>query len=575
MAPATKAPADVTTAQVPHQHPAPAAEVADEPAAATAVGGDGRARRARLRSLVRDRSVLTKILVAVGVTAFVALISGGVAVQSMRDIADDLASVAEIQAGLATDVAIVHQEEIKARMLIAQVMASATREQRENWAEQIPVTDADLQAAADRVTPILSGQGVGWEDFLDHWEEWQHVRDTMLLPTAMEGDALTFETKRRTIGQPIVDKFVADLEKVEAGMTEYIAGVNDAAQAEAAAAQRTFIVVLALGLVAGAAVAWGVARTVRRDLVDAQRSVAAMATGDLTVEAPVRGRDEVGRMAAALAVAQRSLRSTLTEVDRTSDQVASAAEELSAAGSQVAAGAEETSAQAGVVAAAAEQVSRNVQAVAAGAEQMGASIREIAQNAHEAAKVAERATGVAASTNEQVARLGVSSREIGDVVKVITSIAEQTNLLALNATIEAARAGEAGKGFAVVAGEVKELAQETARATEDIARRVEAIQADTDGAVAAIEQIGAIIAQINDFQMTIASAVEEQTATTNEISRSVTEAATGAGEIAANITGVADAAQTSSEVLAQMEASIRELARMSADLQSRVSGFRY
>jgi methyl-accepting chemotaxis protein len=161
------------------------------------------------------------------------------------------------------------------------------------------------------------------------------------------------------------------------------------------------------------------------------------------------------------------------------------------------------------------------------------------------------------------------------VVKAITSIAEQTNLLALNATIEAARAGEAGKGFAVVAGEVKELARETARATEEITRRVEAIQVDTSGAVTAMDQISAIIASINAYQLTIASAVEEQTATTNEMSRSVAEAATGSGEIAANITGVATGAATSSEVLEQMSGSVSELARLSADLRERISAFTY
>jgi len=560
-----------TTTTVPHQRTALAVETATTGATAgdTATEAEGR----RRRSLLRDRGVLTKIALAVGVTALAAVVSGGLAVASMRGIATDLESVAEIQSGLAADIAIVHQEELKARMLIAQVMAAATPGQREEWAAQIPETDAALDAAAARIDPLLGGAGVGWESFLENWAEWKSVRDTMLLPAAMDDDPVTFETKRRTIAQPLVDKFVADLEKVEAGLTDYVTGVSEAAQAEAAAAQMQYLLVLGVGLAIAAAVSYVVAHTIRRDLVDAQRSVAAMAAGDLTVEAPVRGRDEVGRMSAELAVAQKSLRRTLSEVDRTSDHVASAAEELSAAGAQVAAGAEETSAQAGVVAAAAEQVSRNVQAVAAGAEQMGASIREIAQNAHEAARVAERATGVAAATNDQVAKLGVSSREIGDVVKVITSIAEQTNLLALNATIEAARAGEAGKGFAVVAGEVKELAQETARATEDIARRVEAIQADTDGAVAAIGEISAIIAQINDFQMTIASAVEEQTATTNEISRSVTEAATGAGEIAANITGVAGAAQTSSGVATQMQSAVAELARMAAELRGLIKVF--
>jgi methyl-accepting chemotaxis protein len=205
---------------------------------------------------------------------------------------------------------------------------------------------------------------------------------------------------------------------------------------------------------------------------------------------------------------------------------------------------------------------------------MGASIREIAGNANEAARVAQQAVKVADVTNQTISKLGESSCEIGKVIKVITSIAEQTNLLALNATIEAARAGEAGKGFAVVANEVKELAKETAKATEDIGQKIDAIQSDTRSAVDAIREISQIIGQINDISNTIASAVEEQTATTSEISRNVAEAAKGSGEIAQNITSVASAAQSTTQGAGNTQQASAELSRMAAELQQLVSRFK-
>ncbi|HZU32817.1 MAG TPA: methyl-accepting chemotaxis protein [Candidatus Angelobacter sp.] len=197
--------------------------------------------------------------------------------------------------------------------------------------------------------------------------------------------------------------------------------------------------------------------------------------------------------------------------------------------------------------------------VAGAAEEMTASIKEISTNAHEAAKIAGAGVRIAADASEKVSKLDASSQEIGQVVKVITTIAEQTHLLALNATIEAARAGEAGAGFAVVAGEVKELARETAKATEDIRQKIEAIQADTKGAIDGISEISKIVAQISDIQNTIASAVEEQTATTNEITH--------------NISGMAMAAKSTTEGAEYTNKAAGELARLATKLQSLVQQF--
>lgn len=303
--------------------------------------------------------------------------------------------------------------------------------------------------------------------------------------------------------------------------------------------------------------------------------VNAAAGGDLTQELAITGADAVDRMAQGLDQLLATLRESMARIGQTAQTLASAAEELTMVSQQMGGNAEAASVKAARASSTADQVSANVEAVATATEEMGASIREIAQNAAEAAKVVASAVTMAQSANATVRKLGESSAGIGNIIKVITSIAEQTHLLALNATIEAARAGEAGKGFAVVANEVKELAKETAKATEEIGRKIEAIQMDTGSAVDAIGGISAIVNQINDIQITIASAVEEQTATTNEIGRSVAEAARGSAEIAQNITNVAQATHSTLGSANDVHNASGEMARMAAELQHLVDRFRY
>ena len=310
-------------------------------------------------------------------------------------------------------------------------------------------------------------------------------------------------------------------------------------------------------------------------LNDVSATLDKLAGGDLTAQVVTEYAGDFGKLRTSVNALAGQVRTAIQQIGINAAALVSSAEELNKVSQQMSASAEETATQANVVSAASEQVAGNVQTVATGADEMGASIKEIAKNTADATRVATTAVKSAEATNETIGKLGQSSAEIGQVIKVITSIAQQTNLLALNATIEAARAGEAGKGFAVVANEVKELAKETAKATEDISRKIEAIQSDTKGAVAAIGQIGSVIVQINDIQNTIASAVEEQSATTNEISRNLAEAAHGSSEITKNITGVAEAARSTTAGANDTQKSAQTLERMAAELQGLIAQFKY
>lgn len=328
-----------------------------------------------------------------------------------------------------------------------------------------------------------------------------------------------------------------------------------------------YVVVLAIALLIG----FFVRRVLRKTVANTGDSIESLSKGDMTDEAEMLMNDELGDVAMKLNESLATLRQVVGSAAAMARKVNSVANDVGDGIDEGYKETEEVIAQTQVVAGAAGDVTQSIQTVAAGAEEMGASIREISSNANEAARVASEATEVAKRTSETVSKLGVSSREIGDVVNTITAIAEQTNLLALNATIEAARAGDAGKGFAVVAGEVKDLAQETGKATDDITAKITAIQADTDGAVAAIEKISDIINQINNYQTTIAAAVEEQTATTNEMSRSVAEAATGSASIAETISQYQEIAQEAGKGVETLQHASDELVEASQAMYDNIS----
>ncbi len=315
------------------------------------------------------------------------------------------------------------------------------------------------------------------------------------------------------------------------------------------------------------------------NLTEQIRSIAeimlAVSQGDLSKQISAENAGELQALTASVNLMIANVTASIKQIAEVATTVASASEELTVVSREMNENAEQTAEQATAASASAEQVSQNAITVATAVEQMNISIQEIAKNAAQGAKVATDAVKTANSTNETITKLGQSSVEIGKVIKVITSIAQQTNLLALNATIEAARAGDAGRGFAVVAGEVKELAKQTAKATEDISQKIEAIQTDTHSAVQAITEISDVINQINDIQSAIASAVEEQTATTNEISRNVSEAAKATADIAKSIGIVAINAQNTTTGASNTSAAASELSHMAVDLQKIVSKFKY
>ncbi|TNM59621.1 methyl-accepting chemotaxis protein [Streptomyces sp. NP160] len=428
----------------------------------------------------------------------------------------------------------------------------------EQWAEYLASDPASTPAQQEAFTSALA--------------DWRTAAQ-QLIPLARDNDLAGFVDLRAKAANPAAQAAGAAL----ADITQTEGEAADKIAADGAAAYRSAVALLVSCSVLAVALAVGIAlvvsRSVTRPLSKVVDVMAGVAQGRLDRRVGLDTTDEVGQLAASTDASLDALSTAMREITAEARSLASSSASLSSVSTQMASGAEEAATQTQVVSAASEQVTASISTVAAAGEEMTAAIAQIASATTDASQMATSAVTAAGSAGGAIERLGVSSREIGDVVKLITSIAEQTNLLALNATIEAARAGELGKGFAVVAGEVKELARQTAQATDEIIGKVSATQNDASAAAAAVTEISEVIGRIDEVQATIAAAVEEQSATTSEMVRNVTEISTGSAQISANVSDIARGTDQNRESAGHTATTAGTLAASASKLQELTGRF--
>jgi methyl-accepting chemotaxis protein len=529
--------------------------------------------RARFRWTIA-RKIAALVVLSVGLLGSLGVLAM-VSVKGLQSLAAEQAMLGNAQSGLID----MDMQESNATIALNRGLLATTDAERQH-ADQL-LSDAAAAAKHDldeidgmHLTAAAAGPLAAVRTAYDQYLS----QEQTALTAAKATDPASAEAKTILADD---DKRAAAIEQQLTGtrqmLHDLVARTTDQARTKATTVTVSVVVALLVGIVLLGAIGWALVRTVRQALYGLRDRMTAIAEGDgdLTARLPEQARDETGEVAQAVNKFIARVQQVIRQMAGAADTLDGSVQTLSAMTAQMSANADETSGQAAAVTRSAEDVSRNVSTLSAGSEQMSASIREISVNASEAAQVATTAVTIASSARDTVADLSTASVEIGNVVKLITAIAEQTNLLALNATIEAARAGESGKGFAVVAGEVKELAQETAKATDDITQRVGAIQTGTNAAVDSIGTITDIVARISDFSTTIASAVEEQTATTNEMSRNVTGTADAAGQIAENITQVSAGAASTSEAAGEASRTTQTVSTVVGDLKTTVGSFRY
>ncbi|MEU2348436.1 methyl-accepting chemotaxis protein [Modestobacter sp. NPDC049651] len=520
------------------------------------------------------RSVRTKLIAAFLGVAAVVVALGLINVGQMSSIhaqveessARDVKPLADLQ-GLTDDFQAYAVHGLVAGLSGITGQVQALQQQTALKADSKKATDADLAALAEHIPSNLRSTvdaiKAGWEGMVTKDAAYQAAAAAGTPDANAKNESATASyLKLEQDINALKDTLVAD-EVHSRGV------IGDSF----ATARLVTLLLLLVGVLLALGLGILIARDIRRGISPVRAAVEALAQGDLTHTLDSRGEDEFGQLSNALDQGVGRIRGMVADVVGSAGAMTSLVGDLTRSTASVVDASRSGVQHAQTVSGTAATVSGNVAQLATGAEEMTASIRDISRSAQQAAAVADDAVRIVASTNDTLNQLGNSSAEIGNVIKVITGIAEQTNLLALNATIEAARAGELGKGFAVVATEVKELAQETAKATEDVALRIQAIQADSGQAVQAIARIGDTVGQINELQATIAAAVEEQTASAAEIDRNIGVAAQGSRDIASGAEAVAGASETSASRIDESRTIADQLAARAADLESRVAQF--
>ncbi len=574
-------------------------------------------------SYLGNLKLRAKILGLVGVLLAIVGVNAAITLWKLDLIGTEIADLAEVDVPLTSHVSMLTVAQLEKAILferalrLAPMIRSDSHAQdlylsaRENFDALNEVAETELKKAKDLAQSGIervhtAEQRAEMESVLKqltviaehHHDYVVHAREIFTLIDS--GALLEVEEKAEAV-EAEQDVLSKELEHLVAELEAF----TEAAALQAEDDEKRAFVLLAtvsgIGIVVGLGLGWFMANGLSRPLGRAVGTVKALADGDTSVELKVDTKDEVGELAQTIEVfrqttikanelaerqkaeEERQKQRLVRQADLTRDfdekiqivleTVSSAATEMQSTAGSLTSTAERTSQQSSSVAAASQEASANVQTVAAAAEELSNAIAEISNQVAQSTSVAQGAVAQAQSANTEMQSLDDAAQRIGEIMALISDIAEQTNLLALNATIEAARAGEAGKGFAVVANEVKSLANQTAKATEDISRQIGEMQEATGGAVSKIQEIATTITSINEISTSIASAVEEQTAATQEIARNVEQAAAGTAEVDKNVAGVSQAAEETGSSAKDVQEAAGELSRQADSMKTNVQSF--